>query len=263
MIHRLYAVALNTFREAIRHRIIYGILAVAVGFNLFALVLGAMSLHQEARIARDVGLAGVSLFGSITAIVLGVSLLYGEVQRRTIYTIVSKPLERYEFVLGKYLGMAFTLCVLVAVFAASMVLLLRLQSVPLSGSVAIAVLLGCMEVLVVAAVAVFFSSFSSPYLAGVFSFGLFFIGRVTPEMRAIADSGEAGTLGTVIDAALVVVPDLHLFGVSGGEVDGEHVSVHGDFVGWDYLLSAGGYAALVIGVLLALACAIFSQRDFV
>jgi ABC-type transport system involved in multi-copper enzyme maturation permease subunit len=263
MIGRLYAIALNTFREAIRHRIIYGILAVAVGFNLFAIVIGAMSLHQEARIARDVGLAGVSLFGSITAIVLGVSLLYGEVQRRTIYTIVSKPLERFEFVLGKYLGMALTLTVLVAVFAGAMAMLLRLQDVPLTSAVVVAVALGYLEVLVVAAIAIFFSSFSSPYLSGVFSFGLFFLGRVTPEMRAIAEAGDAGALGPVIDAALYVVPDLHLFGVSGSEVGGEHVSVHGDFVGFDYLLMAGGYAVLVIAVLLALACAIFSRRDFV
>lgn len=263
MMRRLYAVALNTFREAIRHRIIYGILAVALGFNLFAIVLGAMSLHQEARVARDVGLAGVSLFGSVTAIILGVSLLYGEVQRRTIYTIVSKPLERYEFVLGKYLGMAMTLTALVVVFAAAMVGLLLLQDVSLSRAVAVAVLLGYMEVLVVAAIAVFFSSFSSPYLSGVFSFGLFFVGRVTPEMRAIAEEGGAGVLGTVIDVALYVVPDLHIFGVSGKAVDGEHVSVHGDFVGWDYVAMAGGYAALVIGVLLSVACAIFSRRDFV
>ncbi len=262
MIGRLYAVALNTFREAIRHRIIYGIVAVAIAFNLFAIVLGAMSLHQEARIARDVGLAGVSLFGSITAIVLGVSLLYGEVQRRTIYTIISKPLERHEFVLGKYLGMACTLLVLVAVFAGAMALLLFIQDVPFSAAVTKAVALGAMEVLVVAAIAVFFSSFSSPYLSGVFSFGLFFLGRVTPEMRRITEQDDAGALGAVIDAALVAVPDLHIFAVSGHEVDGEHVSVHGEFVGWDYVVTAGGYALLVIGVLLALACAIFSRRDF-
>ncbi len=263
MIGRLYAIALNTFREAIRHRIIYGILAVAFGFNLFAIVLGAMSLHQESRIARDVGLAGVSLFGSITAIVLGVSLLYGEVQRRTIYTIVSKPLERYEFVLGKYVGMAFTLTVLVAVFALAMSLLLFLQDVPFSSAVPKAVALGYLEVLVVAAIAIFFSSFSSPFLSGVFSFGLLFLGRVTPEMRAISEQGDAGAMGPVIDAALVIVPDLHLFGISGGTVDGEHVSVHGEFVGWGYVATAGGYALLVIGVLLALSCAIFSRRDFV
>ena len=263
MIDRLFAIALNTFREASRQRILYGILAVALGFNLFAIVLGAMSLHQEARVARDVGLAGVSLFGSITAIVLGVSLLYGEVQRRTIYTLVSKPLERYEFVLGKYLGMALTLTVLVAVFAGAMILLLWVQGVPVSAEVIKAVLLGYLEVLVVAAIAIFFSSFSSPFLAGVFSFGLFFLGRVTPEMRAIAEQGEAGTLGPVIDAALVIVPDLHLFGISGGTVDGEHVSVHGEFVAWGYVATAGGYALWVIAALLAIACAIFARRDFV
>src|SRR5262249_57574648 len=106
---RIYAIVLNTFREAIRNKVLYGVLGVVIAANLMAIVLGAMSLAEEARIARDVGLAGVSLFGALTAIVLGVSLLYAEIEKRTIHVILAKPIHRYEFVLGKYLGMAVTL----------------------------------------------------------------------------------------------------------------------------------------------------------
>ena len=91
--------------------------SLVAGANLLALVLGQMSIREEARVARDIGLAGISLFGSLTAIFLGVFLLYSEVQRRTIHAIVSKPIERWEFVVGKYLGMALVLTVLVALFA--------------------------------------------------------------------------------------------------------------------------------------------------
>ena len=118
MIGRIWAIALNTFREAVRIRVLYGILVLVVGANLMTLVLGELAATtDEARIARDVGLAGISLFGSLTAIFLGVFLLYTEVQRRTIHAIVSKPIERWEFVVGKYAGMALVLTVLVAVFA--------------------------------------------------------------------------------------------------------------------------------------------------
>lgn len=261
MIHRIYAIALNTFREAIRHRILYGVAVVVLGFNLFAKVLGEMSLHEEARIARDVGLGGVSLFGAITAIYLGVSLLYGEIQRKTIHTIIAKPIQRWEFVVGKYLGMALTLTLLVLLFALTMALALWLQNVPFGVSVTKALMLTYMEVMIVAAIAIFFSSFSTPFLSGIFTFGLFFLGRVTPEMRSFADRDD--WMGTLCNAALKIVPDLHLFSISGSVVDEQHVSVHGDFVQWGYVGTAGLFALLYIGMLLLLSSLIFSRRNFV
>ncbi len=263
MIGRLVAIALTTFREAIRKRVLYGIFAVVVLFNLFAVVLGEMSLHQEARIARDVGLAGVSFFGSITAIVLGVSLLYNELQKRTIHTIISKPIERYEFVLGKYAGMALTLTLLTTLFAVSVWMVLTARGVPFSSAMSKAVLLAYFEVLVVAAIAVFFSSFSSPFLSGIFSFAIFIVGRVTPEMRAAVANAKAEWVRDICNAALYVVPDIHLFSASGGSVGGENVSVHSEFVDWSYISMAGGYAIGYIGIFLVLASIIFTRRDFV
>jgi Cu-processing system permease protein len=263
MIGRIYAIALNTFREAIRNRVVYGIIAVVVGLNLFGTVLGEMSLHEEARVARDIGLTGVKLFGSITAIVLGVSLLYGEIQRRTIHTIISKPIQRYEFVIGKYLGMVLTLTLLVALFTLAMSGLLRMQGVSFSSAITKAVILGYFEVMTVAAIAVFFSSFSSPYLSGVFTFGMFVVGRLTPEMRAAVEQSKIGWVTDVCRVGLRLVPDLHLFSVSGSTVDGQYVSVHGQFVSWGYVGIAALYGVLYVSVLLILAMVIFSRRDFV
>ena len=262
MMNRIIAIAINTFREAIRRRMLYVITALVVGFNLFAMVLGAMSLGEEARVARDVSLAGISLGGSVTAIVLGVILLHSEVQKRTVHTIICKPIERYEFVLGKYLGMAITLFALVFLFTLALVALLAIQEVPFTVPVAKAILLAYMEILVVAAIAVLFSSFSTPYLSGLFTFGLFLLGRVTPEMRAIIDSGKMGAFEDVCRAALFFVPDLHLFAVSGGAVKGEYVSVHTEFVTWGYVGMAMGYGLLYLAILLSLSIAIFARRDF-
>jgi ABC-type transport system involved in multi-copper enzyme maturation permease subunit len=214
-------------------------------------------------VAVDVGLGVVGFFGSVTAIVLGVSLLYNEVQRRTIHTIVSKPLARFEFVLGKYAGMAMMLTVLVAAFAFALAVVVAVRGGELSSAVPKAILLTYLEVLVVAALAVFFSAFSSPFLSGVFSFALYFMGQVTPEMRDAVASPDLGALRDACRAALYVIPDLHLFSISGGEVRGEHVTVHGEFVDWSYLVTAIGYGGFWIALLLALAILIFSRRDFV
>ncbi len=262
MIGRMWAIALNTFREAVRIRVLYGILLLVVGANLFAIVLGQMALGEEARVARDVGLGGISLFGALTAIFLGVALLYAEVQRRTVHSIISKPIERWEYVLGKYLGMVLTLTALVALFTAAMAGLLLLQGLTLTGAVVKAVVLAWFEVLTVAAIAVFFSSFSTPFLSGIFALGLFFLGRVTPDMEQALESAEAPWIRATLRAALQIVPDLHLFSVSGRTVDGQSVSVHGDFVSWGYVATAGGYGCLWIAGLLTLAALIFERRDF-
>lgn len=262
MIHRMWAIALNTFREAVRIRVMYGILVLVIGANLMSLALGQMSAVDGARVTRDVGLAGVSLFGSLTAIFLGVFLLYSEIQRRTVHAIVSKPIERWEFVVGKYFGMALVLTALVGVFAVAMVLMLVIQAIPVTGAIAKALCLAWLEVMTVAAIAIFFSSFSTPFLSGIFALALWAIGRVTPDIQA-ATASSSPVIAAVTKATLWIVPDLHLFAVSGRVVDGTHTSVNGEFVGWSYVGLAAGHAVLWIGALLTLAALLFRRRDFV
>jgi Cu-processing system permease protein len=263
MLGRIWAIALNTFREAARIRVLYGVVVLVVAANLLALVLGEMSIREQDRVARDVGLAGISLFGSLTAIFLGVFLLYTEIQRRTIHAIVSKPLERWEFVVGKYGGMALVLSTLVALFALSMTGLLAWYGIAITVSVVKAIALAWMEVLVVAAVAIFFSSFSTPFLSGIFALGVWVIGRVTPDLRAVAAKATSPLVETLTGGVAEAIPDIHLFSVSGRSIDGQTVSVHGDFVSWGYVAMAGGHAVLWIAGLLIIACVVFSRRDFV
>lgn len=261
MIGRIWAIALNTFREAARIRVLYGILVLVVGANLLAIVLGKMSTNEESRVARDIGLAGISLFGSLTAIFLGVFLLYTEVQRRTIHAIVSKPIERWEFVVGKYLGMALVLTILVGVFALALTGMLTWQGVGLSSAVVKAVVLSWCEVLTVAAIAIFFSSFSTPFLSGIFALAMWVIGRLTPDIEA-ASRAAAPAIRWTTKLALEIVPDLHLFSVSGRTVDGSAMSVHGDFVSWTYVGLASVHGLGWIVGLLAFAALLFQRRDF-
>lgn len=262
MIGRIWAIALNTFREAARIRVLYGIIVLVVGANLLSILLGQIANNEASRVARDVGLAGMSLFGSLTAIFLGVFLLYTEVQRRTIHAIVSKPIERWEFVIGKYLGMALVLTVLVALFGVAMALVLPLQGASLSSAVLKATVLAWFEVLTVAAIAIFFSSFSSPFMSGIFALAMWLLGRVTPDIEA-ATQTAATWIRVLTRITLEIIPDLHLFAVSGRTLDGQHMSVHAEFVSWSYVALSGLHGLGWIVGLLALAALLFHRRDFV
>jgi ABC-type transport system involved in multi-copper enzyme maturation permease subunit len=262
MLGRIWAIALNTFREAARIRVLYGFLVLVVAANLLALVVGKMSIQESERVARDIGLASVSLFGSLTAIFLGILLLYSEVQRRTIHGIVSKPIDRWEFVVGKYVGMALVLTVLVFVFAIAMTGMLAWQGGGMTMATVKALVMSWFEVLVVAAIAIFFSSFSTPFLSGIFALGLWVIGRLTPDIERAAKSASAW-IGATANVALKIVPDVHVYSVSGRTVDGQFTSVHGDFVSWGYVGLASVHALGWIVGLLAFAAVLFSRRDFV
>jgi len=262
MTRRIWAIALNTFREAARIRVLYGIIVLVLGSNLLAILLGQLSLNEAGRVARDVGLAGISLFGSLTAIFLGVFLLYTEVQRRTIHAIVAKPISRWEFVVGKYVGMVLVLSVLVGVFALAMIAMLAIQGTGISSGVVKALILSWFEVLTVAAIAIFFSSFSTPFLSGIFALAMWVIGRLAPDLEA-ATKLTASWIRTTTKIALEIVPDVHLFAVSGRTLDGSAVSVNGDFVPWSYVALASGHGLGWIIALVALAALLFHRRDFV
>ena len=262
MIGRIWAIALNTFREAARIRVLYGILVLVLGSNLLAVFVGELSQRDADRFARDIGLAGISLFGSLTAIFLGVFLLYTEVQRRTIHAIVCKPISRWEFVVGKFAGMAVVLSVLVGVFAVTMLGMLVWQHTGVSAGVAKALVLSWLEVITVAAIAIFFSSFSTPFLSGIFALGMWVIGRLTPDLEA-ATRAAAPWIRITTRVALEIVPDVHLFAVSGRTLDGTAVSVHGDFVSWSYVALAAAHGVGWTVALLAVAALLFHRRDFV
>jgi ABC-type transport system involved in multi-copper enzyme maturation permease subunit len=262
MIGRIWAIALNTFREAARIRVLYGILVLVLGSNLLAVFVGELSQRDADRFARDIGLAGISLFGSLTAIFLGVFLLYTEIQRRTIHAIVCKPISRWEFVVGKFAGMAVVLSVLVGVFAIAMLGMLVWQHTGVSTGVAKALVLSWLEVITVAAIAIFFSSFSTPFLSGIFALGMWVIGRLTPDLEA-ATRAAAPWIRITTRIALEIVPDVHLFAVSGRTLDGTAVSVHGDFVPWSYVALAAAHGVGWTVALLALAALLFHRRDFV
>jgi ABC-type transport system involved in multi-copper enzyme maturation permease subunit len=261
LLRRLGAIAWNTFREAIRNKILYALLFFGIAVIGAALALGQLMLGEEGRLIRDLGLGGISLFGVLIAVFVGVSLLYKELDLRTIYVIVPKPLRRSEFVLGKFLGMALTVTVLVAIMMAVLSAVELASGTGPDLALVKAVILLWVEILVVTAVALVFSSFSTPYLSGMLTLGLFAICRTLPEVEQLARKASPAVRSGV-KAMLAVLPNLHLFFVSGHAVEGKVVTVHGAYVSWAYVGYTSAYGLGYVLVMLTLAAVIFARRDF-
>ncbi|HEY0712878.1 MAG TPA: ABC transporter permease [Polyangia bacterium] len=259
---RIWAITRNTFREAVRNKILYSLLFFAVLIILSAVAVGRLSLHEEIRMTRDVGLFGIDLFGVIIAIFVGVNLLYKELDLKTVYTILPKPIHRWEFVLGKWLGMLLTLGVQVGVMGLVLAGTLAIQGAVFDAPLWKALWLLYVNVMVVTSVAVLFSSFSSPFLSGFFAFGIFVVGRNVPDIKLVVDQLQ-GPAGVVLGAALKILPSMHLFYPSGAIVGAEVVSVHGTFVGAPYMLWTTVYGVGYSVIVLILAMLIFRKRDFV
>jgi ABC-type transport system involved in multi-copper enzyme maturation permease subunit len=261
-LRRLWAVARNTFVEAVRNRVLHVSLVFAVLVLAGAPLLGELTVGEERRTVVDMGLWGISFFGVAIGIVLGVSLVYQELERRTIYVILSKPVRRWEFVVGKYAGMALTLLALVALMVPVFLATLWLVGAAPGVEVVKALVLVTAEILLMCAVALLFSSFSTPVLSGVLAFGIFVLGRLTEEILALADKTTLAGSEWALGLLAHVLPNLQLFSVSGRSLDGAWVSVHGTFVTWGYvgtvLLYGATYAALALG----LAAFLFNRREF-
>lgn len=254
MIRPVWAIARNTFREAVRNKILYILLLVAVGMILSGIVLGKLSLDQHERVIKDVGLATISLFGVVIAAFIGVNLLYQELDRKTLFTVLTKPIYRWQFVVGKYVGMLITLGVMTVVMTAALMLLLATQGVAPDAPLLAAILLLFLELTIVVALAVFFSSFSSPFLSGGFTFGAFLLGRLSDQLQAVLPQLKLGFLERLLVAASWVLPNLYRFNVADRAIYGTVVPV-------SYILYCGVYALAYSAVVLAVACFLFGRRD--
>ena len=260
---RIWAIALNTFREAVRNKVLAILVLFAIALMAFSLVLGQLSLHEEIRIIKDLGLAGISIFGVIISLFLGVNLLSKELDRKTVYAVIPKPLHRHEFLLGKYLGMVVTMTSLVVLMSLVLAAFIVMQGGQHGVIMLRAEVLVLLELLLLMAVAMLFASFSSPWLSAMFAGSLWVIGRNSAELEAFATGKlEGSSSGRMLELLLEVLPDFRMFFVSGANFDDTVVSVHESFVSWGYVGSAAVYALTYGGLCLFIAVLLFARRDF-
>lgn len=260
---KIIAIATNTFKEAIRDRILYGFLFFAVCLILFSLVLGQLSFNEEVRATVDIGMAGISFFCVLIAIFLGISMLHKEIEKRTLFTVLTKPVSRSSYLLGKFFGLALTLLILLLSMVAVWVAVLMVQDADLSYGITLALALIYVETLLVIAMALFFTSFSSPFLSGLFCLGLFVAGRNADLLAELGKKESMEFLAPALSAITRVLPNFYLFYPSGKMVDGSWATVHGQFVSSGYFATTVAYGLAYSAAFILLAIALLRRRDFI
>ncbi len=248
-------IALNAFRESLRDKILYNLVLFAGLLIGLSVLLADLSITEHHKVIADMGLAAINLIGVIIAIFVGISLVNKEIERRTIYTIMARPISRTFFILGKYLGLALTLFVNVAIMMAVFLATLWLYHVPIEQSLFQAVELIFVEILVVTAIALFFSTFTSTTLSAIFTLGLYVIGHLTADLRSVVANGESGGVKAVVDLLYYLCPNLEMLNIKGQ-------AAVGILVAPEYLLLASLYGVMYAGVLLTIACLVVQKRDF-
>lgn len=252
--HRIWPIAVNTLREAIRNRLLYALLFFALAVIGTSVLIANLSYVEAERIIQDVGLAAMKLFSVGIAIFVGIGLIHGEVERRTVYTILSKSVTRTEFLLGKYLGLLLTLWLQLALMACAFAGVSLAAGAPLSLAHAATIWLIAVELALVVAVATLFSTFTTPMLAALFTLGVYCIGHLTRDLHALGQqAGEAG-VRDVTRVLYKVLPDLDSFDLSVQAVHGLPLAP-GD-VGWPMLYGVGYVFAVLI-----VATFVFRVRD--
>jgi ABC-type transport system involved in multi-copper enzyme maturation permease subunit len=212
---RIGYIAANTFREAVRDRVLYNLIAFALLLSGAAIFVGQISIEIEKLVVVNLGLTAVSLFGVVIAIFIGIGLVSKEIDKRTLYTVLSRPVRRWEFIVGKFFGLSGTLvvntfCMAIGVFAA--LLYVSHKFMPADALIFVALYFIVLQFLIICAVALLFSSFSSPLLSAVFSFSLFVIGSFAEDLRGFAGMAH-GITRWLATAAAYLVPNFSAFNV--------------------------------------------------
>lgn len=251
--NRILAVTANTFRETVRERVLYNLVFFAVLMTLSGLLMGELSIRQDEAIIKNIGLASMDVFGTLIAIFIGVGLVNKEMERRSLYPLLAKPLSRSEFLLGKFGGLAFTLLVNVGVMTLGLYATMLGTGRSLDPSLLKAVYAIYLGLLLVVALALLFSTVTSSSLAAVFTVCSVVAGRFSPVIRGMREVTSA-IPGWLITLLYNLVPNLQLFDLK------DH-AVYGDPIPWGHLAWITIYACSYIGVVLGLAMARFRSRD--
>jgi ABC-type transport system involved in multi-copper enzyme maturation permease subunit len=253
---RLVHIASNTFREAVRDRVLYNLIAFALLLSGAAILVGQISIDIERLVVVNLGLTAVSLFGVVIAIFIGIGLVSKEMEKRTLYTVLSRPVRRWEFIVGKFLGLTGTLFVntffmAIGVFAALLYVSHKFQSS--DAWILVALFFIVLQFLILCSLALLFSSFSSPLLSAVFAFSLFVIGSFAEDLRGFARMSHGLTQWLATGAAYLV-PNFSALNVIGQVAHEQPVS--GQLIAYNTAYALAYSAMAICGAVL-----IFERRN--
>ena len=247
---------------------LYNLVAFAVILIAVSYLLGQLTAGQDVKIIKDLGLSAIATFGLLIAVFIGIGLVWKEVERRSIYSLLSKPIARYQFILGKYAGLALTLFINVAVMTAAFYAVLAYMSTQFPESaratwpapaadprMLLAIALIVVELLLVTAIALFFSTFSSPFLSVALTLGLWLIGHFNADLRNFEAVVESPAAGYFARGLYYLLPNFAAFDVKTQVVYALPVPI-------SYVGTTVAYGLVYTALLLVGAIAVFSKRDF-
>jgi ABC-type transport system involved in multi-copper enzyme maturation permease subunit len=253
---RVVYIAANTFREAVRDRVLYNLIAFALLLSGAAVLVGQISIDIERLVVVNLGLTAVSLFGVVIAIFIGIGLVSKEMEKRTLYTVLSRPVRRWEFIVGKFLGLTGTLFVntffmAIGVFAALLYVSHKFQSS--DAWILVALFFIVLQFLILCSLALLFSSFSSPLLSAVFAFSLFVIGSFAEDLRGFAGMSH-GLTRLLATGAAYLVPNFSALNVIGQVAHEQPIS--GQLIAYNTAYALAYSAMAICGAVL-----IFERRN--
>ncbi|MBI4460958.1 MAG: ABC transporter permease, partial [Acidobacteria bacterium] len=227
IVPQTFAILLNTFREAVRDRVLYNLVAFTFILIASAFLFGQISVGNQKIILMNIGLSSISVFGLFIAIFLGIGLVYKEMDKRSLYALLSKPVRRWQFIIGKFLGLNFTLLVNTAFMSAGLwaaLYYLTRQFQPQDQYIWIAVYFILLQLSLVTGVCLFFSCFSTPILSAVFTLLLFVIGSFSADIRAFGELTTSPALQAATKFLYYLLPHFDDFNVAAWVANGRPVA---------------------------------------
>jgi ABC-type transport system involved in multi-copper enzyme maturation permease subunit len=255
---KIFAIAKNTVKETIRDRILYVLLMFAILMCLVSIILGSLSIGNNLKIILDFGLASITIFGVILAIFIGTSLVFKEIDRRTVYIILTKPIERWEFIIGKFLGLCITLTFIVSLMSVVFIVLLILYKIPGQQLYLtfVSLVLIMLELYLMTAISILFSCFSTPLLSMAFALSIWVIGHFNPLMLMLADYANNSMLITLVTVFHYILPDLSKFNIK-NNIDNLNYVIDLARIGY-----VAVYGILYTTVILLISIFAFNRKEF-
>ena len=251
---RILAIAQNTFRESIRDKVLYVLLFFAAVTIFGSKALGWISIGQDIKIVKDIALGATSIFGILIAIFVGTSLIYKEIDKRTLYTILSQPMHRYEFIVGKYLGLMALLAVVTIIMAAVSSVYILLLGGTLHTTYFLAILLIYWKLMLITAFAILLSSMTSPILGAIIVFSVAVFGHATEVFRDLPPQFDGTSAKAILEAVYYIIPNLSNFDIAREAANG--IDVSPAYIVWVMI-----YGLMYTAMLLIFAALAFQEKD--
>jgi ABC-type transport system involved in multi-copper enzyme maturation permease subunit len=260
-VNKIYAIALNTYKESVRNKVFYIILLFALSILLLSFLLATLALGEEDRIIKDIGLSAINIFGLLIAMFVGVNLVYDELDKRTIYTIIASGVSRNQFIIGKFLGLFLTLVVNVFIMGLLLCLLIGFwPNSDVTPSLILAMFLFLFEMMIITAIAVLFSSFSTPVLSAIMTLMCWAIGHMSEDLwewsRHLINEGSVA-FAYFLRFLYFVLPNLEIYNIKNQVVFKEDLGSIG-YIVFTYPLAAICYSAILVWI----TTYSFARRDF-